>query len=117
MRVLKLYQNDSDQLVNVNKSGYLVHPWVSVARQGVIKQVTKFSRKDFLVRYLGSPLFIGRCKGAIMLIYIRISLIKYFLGSLGYCHLSCPIFCDENHIYKRCDFYLKISEKDLKWDF
>ena len=64
MKVLELYQNDFGQLLNVNKSGYLVHPWISIARQGVIKRVTKFSRKDFSVHYLGSPLFIGRCKGA-----------------------------------------------------
>ena len=62
IRVLERYQNDSGQLVNVQKSGYLVHPRVSSARKGVIERVTKFQRKQFPVRYLGAPLFIGRAK-------------------------------------------------------
>nr|XP_027122288.1 uncharacterized protein LOC113739257 [Coffea arabica] len=62
MRVLEWYQNDSGQLVNVQKSGYLVHPWTSSARTGVIEQVTKFQRKQFPIRHLGAPLFVGRAK-------------------------------------------------------
>ena len=36
----------------------------------------------------------------------------------GVAKLSPPIFRDEKiSIYKRCDFYLRINEKDLEWDF
>ena len=62
MRLLELYQNDSDQLVNASKSCYMVHSQISMACQCVIKRLTKFSKKEFPTRYLGSPLFIDRSK-------------------------------------------------------
>ena len=64
MRVLELYQRASGQLVNTSKSGFLLHPSISVVRQGVIERVTKFSRRGFPIRYLGLPLYTGRCKGS-----------------------------------------------------
>ena len=64
MLVLELYQNDSRQLVNVQKSGYLVHPRVLVACREVIERVTKFTRRECSIHYLTAPLFIGRSKGA-----------------------------------------------------
>ena len=64
MRVLELYQCASGQLVNTSKSGFLIHPSVSLARKSVIERITKFSKREFPVRYLGSPLFTGQCKGA-----------------------------------------------------
>ena len=37
---------------------------------------------------------------------------------IGVAKLARPIFRDAKiSIYKRCDFYLIISEKNLKWDF
>nr|XP_027090500.1 uncharacterized protein LOC113711541 [Coffea arabica] len=62
MQILEWYQHDSGQLVNVHKSGYLVHPHLSPARQGVIARITRFQKKVFPIRYLGAPLFIGRAK-------------------------------------------------------
>ena len=62
MQILAWYQNDSGQLVNVQKSGYLVHPRTSVVRKRVIERVTKFRKQDFPIRYLGGPLFVGRAK-------------------------------------------------------
>ncbi|XP_027156511.1 uncharacterized protein LOC113757398 [Coffea eugenioides] len=62
MRVLKMYQLASGQLVSVQKSGYLVHPSVSPARRRVVERITGFSRQHFSVRYLGFPLYIGKCK-------------------------------------------------------
>ena len=62
MQVLGEYQQSSGQLVNVQKSGYLVHPAISSARRRVIEQVTRFSRQVFSFRYLGFPLYIGRSK-------------------------------------------------------
>nr|XP_027067566.1 uncharacterized protein LOC113693192 [Coffea arabica] len=64
MQILAWYQNDSGQLVNVQKSGYLVHPLTTVARKGVIERITKFRKHDFPVRYLGGPVFVGRAKEA-----------------------------------------------------
>ncbi|XP_071913911.1 uncharacterized protein [Coffea arabica] len=64
MRVLELYQCASGQLVNTSKSGSLIHPSVSLARKNVIERITKFSKREFPVYYLGSPLFTGQCKGA-----------------------------------------------------
>nr|XP_027083566.1 uncharacterized protein LOC113705856 [Coffea arabica] len=46
MRILEWYQNDSSQLVNVQKSGYLVHPQMTVARQGVLSKLLNFKRKN-----------------------------------------------------------------------
>lgn len=62
--MLDLYQNDSGQLINAHKSGYLVHPQGSVVWHRVIEKITNFKRKGFPVRYLGSPLYFGRCKSA-----------------------------------------------------
>ena len=44
MQVLGEYQQSSGQLVNVQKSGYLVHPSMSPTRRRVIERVTQFSR-------------------------------------------------------------------------
>nr|XP_027082456.1 uncharacterized protein LOC113704781 [Coffea arabica] len=62
MRVLDMYQLASEQLVSAQKSGYLVHPSVPPARRRVVERITGFSRQHFPVRYLGFPLYIGRCK-------------------------------------------------------
>ncbi|XP_071928129.1 uncharacterized protein [Coffea arabica] len=62
MRILDWYQSDFGQLVNVQKSRYLVHPQIMVARKMLIELVTQFYKREFPVRYLGAPLFIGRAK-------------------------------------------------------
>ena len=64
MQILECYQSDSGQLVNVQKSGYLVHPRITVARKRVIERVTHFHKRELPVRYLVAPLFIGRAKEA-----------------------------------------------------
>nr|XP_027081130.1 uncharacterized protein LOC113703846 [Coffea arabica] len=64
MQILECYQSDFGQLVNVQKSGYLVHPRITVARKRVIERVTHFHKRELPVRYLGAPLFIGRAKEA-----------------------------------------------------
>ncbi|XP_071923161.1 uncharacterized protein [Coffea arabica] len=64
MRVLELYQKALGQLVNTSKSGFLLHPSFPMARQGIIERVTKFLRRGFPIRYLGLPLYTGRCKGS-----------------------------------------------------
>ena len=62
MRVLDMYKRSSGQLRNAQKSGYLVHSSLSSTRHRAIEHVTGFSRQTFLTRYLGFPLYIGRCK-------------------------------------------------------
>ncbi|XP_027124314.1 uncharacterized protein LOC113769296 [Coffea eugenioides] len=64
MQILECYQSDSGQLVNVQKSGYLVHHRIIVARKRVIERVTHFHKRELPVRYPGAPLFIGRAKEA-----------------------------------------------------
>ncbi|XP_071920660.1 uncharacterized protein [Coffea arabica] len=54
--------NVRGQLVSVQKSGYFVHPSVSPARRRVVERIIGFSRQNFPVRYLGFPLYIGKCK-------------------------------------------------------
>ncbi|XP_027081100.2 uncharacterized protein [Coffea arabica] len=64
MQVLEAYQRCSGQLINVQKSCYLVHPMLSTARRRVIHRITKFSYKPFPIYYLGFPLYFGRCKSS-----------------------------------------------------
>ncbi|XP_071939020.1 uncharacterized protein [Coffea arabica] len=64
MRVLDAYQRCSGQLINVLKSCYLVHPSISLARRRVIERLTKFNYHPFPIRYLGFPLYFGRCKSS-----------------------------------------------------
>ncbi|XP_071927455.1 uncharacterized protein [Coffea arabica] len=62
MQVLQMYQRCSGQLINVQKSCYLVHPSLSLARRRVIERITSFTCHSFPIRYLGFPLYYGRCK-------------------------------------------------------
>ncbi|XP_071914089.1 uncharacterized protein [Coffea arabica] len=64
MLVLELYQQSSAQLVNAQKSGYLVHPSMPPSRRRVIERITKFARRSFLTRYLGFPLYLSRCRSS-----------------------------------------------------
>ncbi|XP_027065969.1 uncharacterized protein [Coffea arabica] len=64
MQVLEAYQLSSGQLVNVQKSGFLVHPTLSPARKRVIERITQFTRQELPIRYLGLPLYLGRSKSA-----------------------------------------------------
>ncbi|XP_027166413.1 uncharacterized protein LOC113766418 [Coffea eugenioides] len=64
VQVLEMYQRASGQLVNAQKSGYLVHPSVCLSRRRVIERITGFPRQQFPVRYLGFPLYVGRYKSA-----------------------------------------------------
>nr|XP_027067128.1 uncharacterized protein LOC113692773 [Coffea arabica] len=62
MQILEWYHHDLGQLVNVQKSGYLVHSLLSTARQEVIERITRFQKKEFPVRYLEAPLFVSPAK-------------------------------------------------------
>lgn len=62
MGVLRRYESVSDQKVNASKSRYLVHSNMSSSRRVLIERIKGFSFKDFPVRYLGCPLFVGQRK-------------------------------------------------------
>ena len=64
MQVLQAYQRCSGQLINVQKSCYLVHPSMPPARRRVIERITGFAWQSFPIRYLGFPLYSGRCKSS-----------------------------------------------------
>ncbi|XP_071918896.1 uncharacterized protein [Coffea arabica] len=64
MQVLKAYQRCSRQLINVQKSYYLVHPSMPLARRRQIERITRFAWHSFPIRYLGFPLYFGRCKSS-----------------------------------------------------
>ncbi|XP_071929043.1 uncharacterized protein [Coffea arabica] len=64
MQVLEAYQRCSGQLINVLKTCYLVHPSLPPARRRVIERITKFTWQPFPIRYLGCPLYFGRCKSS-----------------------------------------------------
>lgn len=48
------------QLVNVSKSCFLVSPRAPATRKSLIHKLTGFPSRQFLVRYLGCPMFVGR---------------------------------------------------------
>ncbi|XP_071905685.1 uncharacterized protein [Coffea arabica] len=62
MRVLELYNQSLGQLVNAQKSGYLVHLSLPPSRRRMIEWITQFARQSFPIRYLGFPLYLGRCR-------------------------------------------------------
>ncbi|XP_027118292.2 uncharacterized protein [Coffea arabica] len=64
MQVLEAYQRCSGQLINVQKSCYLIHPSMPSARRRVIDRITRFAWQSFPIRYLGFPLYFGRCKSS-----------------------------------------------------
>ncbi|XP_071917036.1 uncharacterized protein [Coffea arabica] len=64
MQVLEGYQRCSGQLINAQKSGYLTHSSLAPARRRVIERVTGFVLQVFPIRYLGFPLYVGRCKSS-----------------------------------------------------
>nr|XP_027099065.1 uncharacterized protein LOC113718354 [Coffea arabica] len=64
MHVLEEYQRCSGQLINVLKSCYLVHPSLPPTRRRVIERITNFTWQSFPIRYLGFPLYFGRCKSS-----------------------------------------------------
>lgn len=57
-----MYEKASGQLINSQSSCYLAHSRLPLSRHRVIQRITQFSYKQFPVKYLGCPLYIGRCK-------------------------------------------------------
>ena len=126
MQVLERYQRCSGQLINAQKSCYLVHPALLPARRMVVERVTAFAWQSFPIRYLGFPLYFGRCKSAYfgemcqtilgrILLWKskllspggRITLIKHVLFSMSVHLLSAAVILDvrafeSNTIEKAC---------------
>nr|XP_027127799.1 uncharacterized protein LOC113743944 [Coffea arabica] len=62
METLARYEGVSGQSINSAKSGFMVHVTLPRGKRALIQRITGFSQKEFPVRYLGCPLFVGRQK-------------------------------------------------------
>lgn len=87
-KLLAVYEQGSGQLINVSKSGFLLHPKTNVSTANQISRMTGFIRHSFPLKYLGFPLVLGRRKkvhfaGIIHSIQRRISGWKSSLLSQG----------------------------------
>ncbi|XP_049378041.1 uncharacterized protein LOC125842768 [Solanum stenotomum] len=60
MQTLNLYEETSGQLVNTDKSHFMVHPNAFNNTRDRIKMITGFRQKEGPITYLGCPLFVGR---------------------------------------------------------
>ncbi|KAK6782011.1 hypothetical protein RDI58_019807 [Solanum bulbocastanum] len=60
MSILEDYEHTSDQLINKEKSHFMIPSNTSQSIIYRIQEVTGFSKKDSPITYLGCPLYIGR---------------------------------------------------------
>ncbi|XP_049364529.1 uncharacterized protein LOC125829336 [Solanum verrucosum] len=60
MHTLNIYEETSGQLVNKDKSHFMVHSNAFNSTKDRIKRVTGFKQKEGHITYLGCPLYIGR---------------------------------------------------------
>ncbi|WMV32844.1 hypothetical protein MTR67_026229 [Solanum verrucosum] len=60
MDTLGEYEHRSDQLINIEKSHFMIPDTTSINIISDIKEVTGFSQKASPITYLGCPLYIGR---------------------------------------------------------
>ena len=62
MKVLETYASVSGQKVNHQKSCSLSHGKFPRMRKRIVGEITRFQSREFPVKYLGCPLYIGRRK-------------------------------------------------------
>ncbi|XP_027090440.2 uncharacterized protein [Coffea arabica] len=62
MGALEEYCAVSGQKINHQKSCFLVHPRLQSQRRILIGQLTGFRQRNFPIKYLGCPLYVGRMK-------------------------------------------------------
>ena len=139
MQKLTDYEECSGQLINRNKSHFMVHTNAYPPTVASIKAITVFTQKDSPITYLGCPLYIGRQRishfsGIISKVVDKISgwqtkmlsyggkatLIKYVLQSLPIHLLSSvsPLSTVLTEIEKlNADFYwgMKNGRKRYHW--
>lgn len=60
MQTLSSYETDSDQLINKDKSYFMILSNTPQDSVEMIKEVTGFTQKDCPISYLGCPLYAGR---------------------------------------------------------
>ena len=60
MKIIRLFENTSEQVVNSAKSCFLVPQKGSTQLSQRIKVHTGYSKKNFPINYLGCPLYIGK---------------------------------------------------------
>lgn len=56
MTVLKIYETQSGQKINGDKSAFYLHQNVVVADTILVKECTGFNRGQFSLKYLGCPI-------------------------------------------------------------
>ncbi|KAH0644524.1 hypothetical protein KY284_032408 [Solanum tuberosum] len=78
MKILGDYESTSDQLINKEKSHFLVLSNAPNNIINTIQEVTGFSQKDSPISYLGCPLYIGR----FLSFGGKITLVKHVLQSI-----------------------------------
>jgi len=57
---LKTYEETSSQLINIDKTHFMLHPNAFNSTRDRIRRITGFRQKEGPLTYLGCPLFIGR---------------------------------------------------------
>ncbi|XP_027096071.1 uncharacterized protein [Coffea arabica] len=62
MNVLHSYVSVSGQKVNHQKSCFLLHSTIPRVRKSMVAEITGFQPREFPVKYLGCPLYVGRRK-------------------------------------------------------
>lgn len=62
MNKLAIYESCYGQLINKNKSCFLVGPNTTQSVINDIKQITGYEQQKFSFNYLGAPIYIGRKK-------------------------------------------------------
>ena len=60
MYTLREYEKVSGQLINGDKSNFMLHPSAFSSTKDRIRRLTGFKQKQGLITYLGCPLFVGR---------------------------------------------------------
>ncbi|XP_015160416.1 uncharacterized protein [Solanum tuberosum] len=60
MQTLNSYEETSGQLINRDKSHFMVHSCAFNSTRDRIKKITGFKQKEGPITYLGCPLFVGR---------------------------------------------------------
>ena len=70
MTTLREYENTSGQLINGDKSHFMLHSNAFNSTRDRIKRLTSFKQKQGPLTYLGFPLFVGGLEMSIFLILL-----------------------------------------------
>ena len=60
MQTLKYYEDISNEMVNGDKSHFIIHPNAFDTRRDIIKRIIGLRQEQGPITYLGCPLFLGK---------------------------------------------------------